>query len=313
MTHQRFSSVPHFRPYRWAAAEFQVGLRPISSRDWLLVDDDYASFMCEKRKQLSMSADRFYKTLPESLAAQDELRCMVINHLREEHSQLFSVSDGTVQCAGSDYSWNLQDESLEPLWQLSDFVQEDFMLLQEVDGRTRITAACNAYSSSGRLVAAVGRDVRWAHEPVPDLTATHGARIDRILASVHEDALCARFNWQITPLSSILFPPDPHGANRAALASVSAQLSTDPSLSPSLLHMRVERQTLRRLPETRAVAFSIHTYSDPLSSLSEDPVALRALLSLLKNYSAARLQYTEMAAVHAAVILWIETLLGVGR
>jgi hypothetical protein len=76
--------------------------------------------------------------------------------------------------------------------------------------------------------------------------------------------------------------------------------------------MRVERQTLRRLPETRAVAFSIHTYSDPLSSLINDPAALHALRRLLGDYSAARLQYTEMDAVHAAVIAWIEMLSGVG-
>jgi hypothetical protein len=77
--------------------------------------------------------------------------------------------------------------------------------------------------------------------------------------------------------------------------------------------MRVERQTLRRLPETRAVAFSIHTYSDPLSSLMNDSAALHALLALLRGYSSARLQYTEMDAVHAAVIAWLETLPGVSR
>jgi dimethylamine monooxygenase subunit A len=312
MAHHYFASAPHFRPYRWAAPEFQIGLQPIGPRDWLLFDGNYADFMYAKRKQLSLSPELFYRTMPGSLAAQRELRRMVVAHLLEEHAALFSVSDGTLMCAAGNHSWDLNDESVEPLWQLSDFVQEDFMLLQEIDGRLSITATSNAYSSSGRLVAAVGRDVRWAHEPVPNLTALQGSRIDRILGSVHEDALSARFNWQITPLSSIFFPPDPHAANQTALRSVSAQLSKDPSLAPSLLHMRVERQTLRRLPETRAVAFSLHTYSDPLSSLIDDPAALHALLALLRDYSAARLQYSEMDAVHAAVIAWIEMLSGVG-
>ena len=310
MAHQYFASVPHFRPYRWAGPEFQVGLQPISSREWLLVDGNYADIMDAKRRHLSSSPGRFYRTMPISFAAQRELRRMVAAHLLEEHAALFSVSDGTLTCAAGNGSWELNDESVEPLRQLSDFVQEDFMLLQEIDGQPTITAASNAYSSSGRLVAAVGRDVRWAHEPVPNLTVLLGSRIDRILASIHEDAPSARFNWQLTPLSSIFFPPDPHAANKAALTSVSAQLSKDLSLVPSLLHMRVERQTLRRLPETRAVAFSIHTYSDPLSCLIDDPAALRAVLALLRGYSAVRLQYTEMDAVHAAVITWLERQLG---
>jgi hypothetical protein len=313
MPHQYFASVPHFRPYRWAGPEFQVGLQPIGTGDWLLIDAGYEDFMRTKREHLSRSTESFYKTMPGSHGAQRELRGMVAAHLAEVHSSLFSLCGATLKCSAGNHAWNLRDESVEPLWQLSDFVQEDFMLLQEIGGKTTITAASNAYSSSGRLVAAVGRDVRWAHEPVPDLTALHGSRIDRILGSVHEDAPCARFNWQLTPLASVFFPPDPHAANRAALKSVSARLSEDPSLAPSLLHMRVERQTLRRLPETRAVAFSIHTYSDPLSSLTEDPAALQAVLSLLKNYPGARLQYTEMEAVYAAVMAWIETQLGGAR
>jgi hypothetical protein len=43
-----------------------------------------------------------------------------------------------------------------------------------------------------------------------------------------------------------------------------------------------------------------------------DPAALTALLGLLRNYLAARLQYTEMDAVQAAVIAWLETLSGAG-
>jgi hypothetical protein len=77
--------------------------------------------------------------------------------------------------------------------------------------------------------------------------------------------------------------------------------------------VRVERQTLRRLPETRAVAFSIHTYSDPLYSLGTDLAACDALRTLLRSYPAERLQYSEMDTVHVAVIAWLETLLTSSR
>jgi hypothetical protein len=313
MAHQYFASAPHFRPYRWATPELQVGLQPIRPNDWLLIDDNYAELMVSKRRRLASSPELFYRTLPDSLGAQRELRRMVIDHLLADHPALFTISNGMLTCAAGEHSWDLNDESIEPLRQLSDFVQEDLMLVQELDGRQTITAASNAYSSSGRLVASVGRDVRWAHEPVPDLTTALGSRIDRILGSVHVDAPCARFNWQLTPISSIFFPADPRSANNAALRAVVAQLSKDPSLAASLLHMRVERQTLRRLPESGAVAFSIHTYSDPLSSLVKDPPALQALLSLLRDYPVNRLKYSEMDGVQAAVVTWLETQSGLSE
>jgi len=307
MAHHFFELAPHFRPYRWAGTELQIGLQPIRPQDWLLIDADYAEFMYTKRVHLTSCAARCYRTLPDSRAAQRELRDMVVRHLLDDHPGRFSLLAGTLMCDIDRQSWNLDDDCVEPLWQLSQFVQEDFLLLQEVDGHLLITAASNAYSSSGRLVAAVGRDIRWAHEPVPKLTALHGSRIDRILAAVHESAPCARFNWQLTPLSSIFFPEDPHAANRAALKSVSAQLSKDPSLAPSVLHIRVERQTLRRLPLTRAIAFSIHTYSDSLGSLSRDTASINALLALLKDYPPERLRYSEMESIQGAVITWLES------
>jgi dimethylamine monooxygenase subunit A len=307
MAHQYFESIPHFRPYRWAAPEFQVGLQPITSDSWLIFDENYADFMRTKRLHLSLQTERYYKTSTTSLPAQRELREHVVGHLLAEHADLFDASAGALTFKPDGHSWNLKDASIEPLWQLSDFVQEDFMLLEEIDGRQTITAASNAYSSSGRLVAAVGRDIRWAHEPVPNLTTLHGSRIDRILASVHENTLCARYNWQLTPVASVFYPPDPHAANRAALESVCAQLSEDPSLAPSLLYLRVERQTLRRLPVTRAVAFSIHTSSDPLASLANDPAAQSALLALLRSYSNERLKYLEMDALRSAAMAWLES------
>lgn len=310
MAHPLFPSAPHFRPYRWAAPTFQVGLQAISPREWLIPDDHYVNDMRAKREQFARAPERFYKTLPGSLAAQRELRGMVVSHLVEDHGELFSLSDGRLIAKADGNTWDPQDESAEPLWQLSDFIQEDFVLLEEAGGRPTITAASNAYSSSGRLVASVGRDIHWAHEPVPTLTPTLGSRIDRILQSVHEAAPCARFNWQLTPLGSIFFPHDPHAANNEALKAVSAQLSKDPSLAPSLLYMRVERQTLRRLPETRGVAFSIHTYSDPLAALIPDAVSREALLALLKTYPRERLKYNEMDTIQGAVITWLESLPG---
>ena len=308
MAHQYFESVPHFRPYRWAAADFQVGLQPITPESWLVIDENYTDLMPAKRSHLSLQTERYYKTLPSSLAAQRELRAQVVDHLVAEHADLFNASAGALTFKPDGRTWNFNDASIEPLWQLSDFVQEDFMLLEDIDGRQTITAASNAYSSSGRLVAAVGRDIRWAHEPVPNLTKLHGSRIDRILSSVHEDTLCARYNWQLTPVASVFYPPDPHAANHAALESACTRLSEDPSLAPTLLYMRVERQTLRRLPVTRAVAFGIHTYSDSLASLSHDPAAQSALLALLKSYSDERLKYLEMDALRSAAVAWLESL-----
>ena len=181
------------------------------------------------------------------------------------------------------------------------------MLIEELDGGALITAASNAYSSSGRLVASVGRAIDWAHIPVPGLTEMLGRRIDRIVGSVHAETPGERFNWQLTPMASIFFPRDnPHAANAAAMHTILGALRADPRRAGELLWIRVERQTLSRLPDSGAVAFSLHTYSDPLSSIAADAESLRAMLALLRAYSPERLKYSEMDIIVEPVIAWLE-------
>ena len=202
---------------------------------------------------------------------------------------------------------DLDDDSSEPLLQLSYLIEEDFMLLEEAEGKLQITAASNAYSSSGRLAASVGQDMAWAHEPVPKLTDKIGGKIARVLGSILTATPCERFNWQITPIATVFFPhDDPHAANAAAMREILADLCRDPSRAGELLWIRVERQALVRLPDSAALVFSLHTYSDRLSSVQSDGESVRAILALLKGYSDERWKYSEMAIVREPLMIWLE-------
>jgi hypothetical protein len=293
---------PAHQPYRWASVDFTIGLRPVRHSDWIQFSLRHVDNMREKRSRLSAQRDRYYGTLPESLNAQRELRDLVVAHLVNDHADRYTLSGSTLTSRHESLAWHLDDPQVEPLRQLSEVIEEDFMLLQELDGVLRITASSNAYSSSGRLVAAVGQTVHWAHIPVPTLSDKLGVRIDRVLASVHEDTPCERFNWQVTPMATLFFPDDPHRANADAMHAVRDALYREPGRAGELLFIRVERQTLSRLPTSRAVAFSLHTYSDTLSVLAADPPAALAMLRLLEGYSESRWHYSEMDIVREPLL-----------
>jgi hypothetical protein len=298
---------PSYQPYRWATADFQLGLRRIRPESWILIGAGHAATMRQKRARLDERQSCYYRTLPESLPAQRELRQRVTSHLLTDHPQSFQRRGSMVTSLITGQALDLADDSIEPLLQLSYLIEEDFMLLDEFEGVPRITAASNAYSSSGRLVASVGHDVAWAHDPVPRLTTKLGGRINQVLGSIHAAIPCERFNWQVTPLASVFFPhDDPHAANAAAMHSVVETLRRDPLRAGELLWMRVERQTLSRLPESNAVAFSLHTYSDPLSCLRSDVESARAILALLLNYPEERWKYSEMDIVREPLMIWLE-------
>ena len=294
---------PAYQPYRWASVDFTLGLGPVRKSEWIQFSPHHAENMREKRSRLTAHCDRYHRTLLESLNAQRELRDRVVAHLATDHADRYALAGSTLTSRHESLAWHLDDPNVEPLRQLSDIIEEDFMLLQELDGMMRITASSNAYSSSGRLVSAVGQTVQWAHIPVPTLSDKLGVRIDRVLSSVHADTPCERFNWQVTPMATLFFPhDDPHRANANAMHAVRDALCREPDRAGELLFMRVERQTLNRLPASRAVAFSLHTYSDPLSVLEADPEGARSMLRLLEGYSESRWHYSEMDIVREPLL-----------
>jgi len=227
---------PLYRPYRWASADFQLGLRPIKPETWILIGADHAQVMRQKHDRLNRSRPYYYRTLPESLPAQRELRNRVTTHLVSDHPGSFERMGSVIRSVITGQTLDLNDDSVEPLLQLSYLIEEDFMLLDEGGGIPRITAAANAYSSSGRLVASVGRDMEWTHEPVPQLTQKLGAKINRVLRTVHPATPCERFNWQVTPMASVFFPhTNPHASNAAAMHQAAAELRDDAARAGDLL------------------------------------------------------------------------------
>lgn len=298
---------PSYRPYRWAAADFQLGLRRIRPDTWILIGPEHAEMMRQKRARLEAYGSFYYGSLPDSLPAQRELRERVTKHLVADHPRSFERSGSVISSLVTGQQLDLDDDAPEPLLQLSYLIEEDFMLLDMLGGTPRITAASNAYSTSGRLVASVGHDVAWAHELVPRLTDKLGGRINQVIGSIHTASPCERFNWQLTPMATVFFPhDDPHAANAAAMHAVVDTLRHDPTRAGELLWMRVERQTLSRLPDSNAVAFSLHTYSDPLSCLLSDVESIRAILALLKDYTEERWKYSEMDIVREPLMIWLE-------
>ena len=297
-------SIKH-KPYRTAAAMFQIGLRPMDEARWLDLGPDHAPFMAEKRARLAADTGLFYRALPKSRGAQHELRGLLAAHLVRDHGEHFALEGDSLRDLIDGTVHDLAGDSVEPLRVIGAMVEEDFVILQIIDGRAVITAASNAYSSSGRIVSSVGHAIPWAHQPVPQLNDQLGGRIDRILANVQTGKPVERFNWMLTPIASRLFPANPHAGKLAAVEDALDTLNRDFSRAGELLWIRVERQTLLRMPETGAVAFSIHTYSDPLSSLEGDTESLKAMHGLISGYSEDMLRYSTMSAIKAPVLAWL--------
>jgi hypothetical protein len=106
--------------------------------------------------------------------------------------------------------------------------------------------------------------------------------MDRFFLRLRADQPFTRFNYAID-ISSELFHINSHHNLTAD------QLERPVTLDQ--LHLRVERQVVQRLPKTRAVAFSIHTYVTPIAEVTKDVTVARALRTSVGSYGPELMAY----------------------
>jgi hypothetical protein len=221
-------------------------------------------------------------------AASEELLELLLRHLAEtapeRPAEYASPGTGPVEPGSSD---------LHPIDRAARLVPEDLCLhLPGEDGVLRLVAASVAFPSGWSLTEKLGLPIGAVHDPVPAYAPQIGRAVDRVIESLTAQRGLWRLNGSIFGDAELFRPTYPV---RAVPAKV-----------PDDVVLRVERQTLRRLPRTGAVVFTIRTYVDPLASIENDPAARGRLASWLRGLDVEQLAYKRLATLAPAVLAWLE-------
>jgi len=75
------------------------------------------------------------------------------------------------------------------------------------------------------------------------------------------------------------------------------------------IRLRHERQTLRRLPKTRAILFTVRTYITPITDLQGEPESVRELLGAIRAMPPEIAKYKARQVWGSVVEGWCEQVL----
>lgn len=232
---------PRHAPWE-EAAEFRIGLRPIAPEAWF--EGGEADPAARKDPLLADHSHEVWAEAEGSRPAQAEL----------------------LELVGEALGAPIPAEGRPPLLVAARAVADDLCLMEKRDDVWRLTAlslSAGSFFSAGEVI---GRSLAELHMPVAGFRETLLTRVTRIFDGLRDDLVLERRNWSVVS-SPDLFAPDP-APMRAAIPRI------DPARAADELRVRVERQTLRRLPRTRAVVFTIRVWIDPLSTIASDPERL---------------------------------------
>jgi hypothetical protein len=175
---------------------------------------------------------------------------------------------------------------------------EDFCLLtQDAPGQPyRLVAAAVGFPTDWRLSEKMGKPLHAVHEPIHGYAEQLSEGVDRFMERLRVGEIYGRTNMFVMPSADLRYMPDLPADRRYAHVT--------PDNAGSALFVRCERETLRRLPRTGAIVFTISVYRKPLDGLSDEAMARIAssVGALLDGEEARRgaPAYSEALTAYAA-------------
>lgn len=147
---------------------------------------------------------------------------------------------------------------------------EDMCLLTQSgdDEHYRLIGAAVAWPTDWGPKSKIGLPLRALHAPIAGYEEQLASPVDHFMAKLKPGAIYGRCNWFIAPTRAMRWVQGKDAADDFAHVT--------PDNAGETLFVRSERQTLRRLPQTGAILFTIGVYVEPLGSLAPANIAMLA-------------------------------------
>ena len=292
---------PTHTPYDGSSKLFTIGLKPLDLDRWIEVDEHLRSHLCEKRRLYAQIPDRVFVEEDGTRDAQREVLDLLGTHLvayfpeshRRSGDRIEVINaEGTIDGAGT--AGGFYDA---PLFAASLLVQEDLILMRRDESGWRLVAGSLCFPSSWSLIEKFGRPLQEIHAPVPGFgPATRSADlINRMFDGLQGQAV-ERYNWSIQAGDALYQPLS--NLERTDRATSRPSRFPDGDIDVHAF-IRVERQTLRKLPVSRDILFTIRIHLDPLKVLAGHPDRATLAPSFAAQLNAldeAQLDYKGMTA-----------------
>ena len=262
-------------PWQKLGFQLRLGLRPRQESCWLPRENLFGSDT-ERDEQIRQKQHLFaqnhadiFAAFPSASTASAEILQMVCNHITSHHHAPLPDIDHTQH----------------PLEAAARLVPEDLLLLaprrqnNSDDASWHLEAAALAFPAHWVLAEKMGQPMQMIHQPVPHYDERLTRPVDRFFTAMKIGPISSRMNWSLQ-IGRSLFTPRRVSRKAAANNDDFHQL-----------FLRVENQTLRKLPDTGYIAFTIRTHMLPMTLWQDDRDALQSMADMMQNMSPATKLY----------------------
>jgi len=285
-------------PFEAGEYRMSMSLTSVPDSEWFELDARYPDEMEQRRQLLAQRYDEVFGALPGTEDARAEALELIVANLVQHHPAWFDRADQRLQNGLTGETWTVAPPEIDPLELAGRLVQEDLCIIQDAADGPRFTAAVLCFPSRWRLHEKLGRPLAAVHGRVPMYADRLARPVDRFMRHVKPGHIAQRLNWSVMD-DPALFQTGGHfrgGTNPAITANNAGKA----------LNLRVERQTLRRLPRSDAVLFGIRVHVYELARAIATPALAECLAEAVRALPAELNNYKSLGTVCDALLAWLD-------
>jgi dimethylamine monooxygenase subunit A len=285
-------------PYDGTSPPFHIGVSKLDVADWIEVDEHLARYLAEKRRLRQTVPAKTFVAEPDTAVAQQEVLSLLAEHLPRRFPDTYQLERAVMHIRGTS-PVNLESTDLAPLLIAAQFVQEDLILMRKGSSGWRLAAGSLSFPSSWHLREKFGRPMPEIHASVPGfgVASRNMSVIQRMFDNLPPEQLYLRWNWGFYDDGALYHPAPGNGTHQFGVQGE--------------VFLRVERQTLRKLPRSGDILFTIRTHLNALDRLTQQPnrrELARALIRQVEAFSEPELAYKGLTLERERLLTRLRTL-----
>lgn len=252
---------------------------------WLEVENTYPAMIAERQRLFQENGTKVLDYLPGSELACKELMEMCLQFYCARYPTHFSLSSDKKTFNNNLLNTVTEIKRFHPLHILLNNVPEDFaiVLRNEDDGMYYFRAGVICSSLGWNVATKIGMKLAEIHQPIPDYKEKMAFSMDRYFSKMPTSCPIQRGSWGLevgTPL--FMQADDPHMALREI---------QKPDLKIDDCNLRVDWQTLRRLPLSAGIVFNFKALFTPVEEFRDEPYIPSLVLKILKEGKKTLMDY----------------------
>lgn len=275
-----------YRPFRYGPKYFvTLGLRSMKWDEWIELDNHYLKYHADKKKRIEERAEKCCSTAPEAMDGAIELLEELCAYLPERYPTMFQKTPTGITNTVTNETFNITQRPLpeDPMATAARLVQDDLALMFErPDGEYYLLAGAILLAGFWRLSDKFGMRLSEIHTSgdVPQFREKLEKGMMNFFRRLKPEEPVLRNNYFIQVDDSLAWSHSigPEDAETVSWNTAEKNKAIDNHF------FRSERQSLRRLPKSGAVVFTIRTYFEPITEIVKEPYVPGRLASAIRSW-----------------------------